>query len=652
VSDGWDGGVPHRPPLLASLAGPGDLKALHAKHLPALAEEIRQFLVSAVSQTGGHLGPNLGVVELTIALHRVFNSPRDTIIFDTGHQAYVHKLLTGRQDFSNLRGRGGLSGYPSRAESVHDVVENTHASAGLSWAAGIAAGRHIAGHGKAAGRYTVVVVGDGALTGGMSWEALNNIAEWKDVPLVIVVNDNGRSYAPTIGGLATHLAGLRTTGAYEQVLDWGRRFLKARGRLGQLTYSALHGMKKGLKDMVAPQVLFEDLGLKYIGAIDGHDIAGLTRALERAKAFGGPVIVHAITEKGRGYAPAEDNQADRFHAVGRIHPESGRPVEASRSWWTWVFAEALVAAARNDDRIVALTAAMREPVGLGPFAAEFPDRVLDVGIAEAHAVTTAAGLAFEGFHPVVAVYATFLNRAFDQILMDVALHSAPVTFVMDRAGVTGEDGPSHNGQWDLAMLRLIPGLRVAAPRDAATLRSEFAEALSDGAGPTALRYPKGEVPADLQAVETADGLDVLTRAPDATVLIVSVGACAEASIEVAQGLAEKGLAATVVDPRWVLPVSDALVRLAAGHEAVVTIEDGMVAGGVGQAVAGALSAQRVTMPVLSFGLPREFLPQGSRSEVLADVGLDPASIVARVSAALIPAPAPPPAGQTPAKDHT
>ncbi|MDR1427126.1 MAG: 1-deoxy-D-xylulose-5-phosphate synthase, partial [Bifidobacteriaceae bacterium] len=581
--------------------------------------------------------------ELTIALHRVFDSPRDAIVFDTGHQAYVHKLLTGRQDFSGLRRRGGLSGYPSRAESAHDVVENSHASAGLSWAAGIAAARRLQGGHRRDNRYTVAVVGDGALTGGMSWEALNNIAEWKDVPLVIVVNDNGRSYAPTIGGLATHLAGLRTTGAYERVLDWGRRFLKAHGRPGALVYTALHGLKKGIKDVVAPQVLFEDLGIKYIGAVNGHDIAQLTRALERAKAFGGPVIVHAITEKGRGYAPAEDNALDRFHAVGRIDPETGLPAPASRqgSQWTGVFAEELVALARHDDRIVALTAAMREPVGLNRFAAEFPDRVIDVGIAEQHAVTTAAGMAFEGLHPVVAVYATFLNRGFDQILMDVALHRAPVTFVLDRAGLTGNDGPSHNGQWDLAMFRMVPGLRVAAPRDAATLREALAEALADDAGPTALRYPKGDVPPDLPALARRDGMDVLALgAPGPeSALIVSIGACAATASKVAAGLTDEGIGCTVVDPRWVLPVNEALVRLAASHDAVIVIEDGLVSGGVGEAVAAALTAQRVTMPVLTYGVPSAFLAPSSREQLLEQVGLDANTILRSVTAALVAHPA-------------
>ncbi|MDR1294560.1 MAG: 1-deoxy-D-xylulose-5-phosphate synthase [Bifidobacteriaceae bacterium] len=635
------GGLPTRPSVLAGLHGPGDLKALPADSLAVLADECRQFLVSAVSQTGGHLGPNLGVVELTIALHRVFDSPRDAIVFDTGHQSYVHKLLTGRQDFSHLRGRGGLSGYPSRAESIHDIVENTHASAGLSWAAGIAAARRLETHGQPDGRYTIAVVGDGALTGGMSWEALNNIAEWKDVPLIIVVNDNGRSYEPTIGGLATHLAGLRTTGTYERVLNWGRRFLTSHGRAGALVYSALHGLKKGIKDVVAPQVLFEDLGLKYIGAIDGHNIGQLIRALERAKAFGGPVIVHAITEKGRGYAPAEGNQADRFHAVGRIHPETGLPVTPSRSWWTSVFAEELVAAARANERIVALTAAMREPVGLAPFAAEFPDRVMDVGIAEQHAVTAAAGMAFEGLHPVVAVYATFLNRAFDQILMDAGLHSAPLTLVLDRAGLTGDDGPSHNGQWDLAMLRMVPGMRVAAPRDAPTLRAELAEALADDDGPTAVRYPKGDVPDDIVAIDRMGGLDILARTEGgaARVLVVSVGACAPTALNAARTLAHTGIGATVVDPRWVLPVHGDVVRLAAGHDAVVTIEDGLVSGGVGEAVAAALQANRVTMPVLTFGIPSAFLAQARRDDLLAEAGVDAAGIAASVAAALMPNPA-------------
>ncbi|MET9613853.1 1-deoxy-D-xylulose-5-phosphate synthase N-terminal domain-containing protein, partial [Kitasatospora indigofera] len=405
--------------LLTRIRGPRDLDRLTPGQLSALAEEIRSFLVEEVSKTGGHLGPNLGVVELTIALHRVFDSPRDRILFDTGHQSYVHKLLTGRQDFSRLKMKGGLSGYPSRAESEHDVIENSHASTVLGYADGLAKANKILGHKD---RPVVAVIGDGALTGGMAWEALNNIADARDLPVVIVVNDNERSYSPTIGGMANHLATLRTTQGYERFLSWGKDALQRTPVVGQQLFGTLHGAKKGLKDFIAPQGMFEDLGLKYIGPIDGHDLVALESALTKARGFGGPVIVHCLTEKGRGYRAAEQNEEDRFHAVGVIHPETGLPIKSSGKDWTSVFGEEMVALGREREDIVAITAAMLHPVGLAPFAKAYPDRIFDVGIAEQHAAVSAAGLASNGLHPVVAVYATFLNRAFDQVLMDVALH--------------------------------------------------------------------------------------------------------------------------------------------------------------------------------------------------------------------------------------
>ncbi|MBN9328064.1 MAG: 1-deoxy-D-xylulose-5-phosphate synthase, partial [Cellulomonas sp.] len=513
--------------LLEHISSPADVRRLTPRQVDELAGEIRHFLVESVSRTGGHLGPNLGVVELTIALHRVFRSPHDTLVFDTGHQAYVHKLLTGRSDFTQLRRRGGLSGYPSRSESEHDVVENSHASTALSWADGIAKAYELRGEPD---RHVVAVIGDGALTGGMAWEALNNIAAGEDRRLVVVVNDNGRSYAPTIGGLARHLDTLRTTQGYESVLSWGKATLRRSGPPGRLAYDALHGLKKGLKDVVAPQGMFEDLGLKYIGPVDGHDEREVERALRRARAYGGPVIVHVITEKGRGYTPAEQDVADRFHAVGQIHPETGLPLAPSRFGWTSVFADEIVRIGRRRRDVVAVTAAMLQPVGLAPFAAEFPERVFDVGIAEQHAATSAAGMAFAGLHPVVAVYATFLNRAFDQVLMDVALHRAGVTFVLDRAGITGDDGASHNGMWDLSLLSLVPGLRLAAPRDEATLRTALRTAVDVDDAPTVVRYPKGALPESVPAIEHLDGVDVLARhavkdRPAARrVLVVGVGA--------------------------------------------------------------------------------------------------------------------------------
>ncbi len=491
--------------LLGRLRGPADVRALTPADARLLADDIRTFLVESVSRTGGHLGPNLGVVELTIAMHRTFESPLDTMVFDTGHQAYVHKILTGRSDFSRLRSRDGLSGYPSRGESEHDVVENSHASTALSWADGIAKANQLRGRGD---RHVVAVIGDGALTGGMAWEALNNIADGQDRRLVIVVNDNGRSYAPTIGGMARHLDTLRTTQGYENVLTWGKRTLRRAGRPGRATYDALHGMKRGLKDVLVPQGMFEDLGIKYVGPVDGHDIGAVEQALRGAKSFGGPVIVHVITEKGRGYTPAEQDVADRFHAVGRIHPETGLPLAPSRFGWTGVFADEIVRIGRRRTDVVAITAAMLQPVGLAPFAAEFPDRVFDVGIAEQHAATSAAGMAFGGLHPVVAVYATFLNRAFDQVLMDVALHKAGVTFVLDRAGLTGDDGASHNGMWDMAMLAIVPGLRLAAPRDEPTLRAALQAAVDVDDAPTVVRYPKGALTDPIPTLEDLDGVDL------------------------------------------------------------------------------------------------------------------------------------------------
>ncbi|MFJ9950538.1 1-deoxy-D-xylulose-5-phosphate synthase [Kitasatospora sp. NPDC091207] len=621
--------------LLTRIRGPRDLDRLTPGQLAALAQEIRTFLVTEVSKTGGHLGPNLGVVELTIALHRVFDSPRDRILFDTGHQSYVHKLLTGRQDFSRLRMKDGLSGYPSRAESEHDVIENSHASTVLSYADGLAKANQLQGH---LDRPVVAVIGDGALTGGMAWEALNNIADAGDRPLVIVVNDNERSYSPTIGGMANHLATLRTTQGYERFLSWGKDALQRTPVVGQQLFETLHGAKKGLKDFIAPQGMFEDLGLKYIGPIDGHDLTALESALTKARGFGGPVIVHCLTEKGRGYHAAENNDEDRFHAVGVIHPETGLPIKSAGKDWTSVFGEEMVALGREREDIVGITAAMLHPVGLAPFAKAFPNRIFDVGIAEQHAVTSAAGMATNGLHPVFAVYATFLNRAFDQVLMDVALHKLGVTFVLDRAGVTGTDGASHNGMWDMSILQVVPGLRLAAPRDADQLRAQLREAVEVDDAPTVVRYSKGTVGPAVPAVGRIGGMDVL-RAPEAPaderradVLIVSVGAMAPTSLEVADLLAAQGITATVVDPRWVKPVDRALPGLAAEHRAVVTIEDNGRVGGVGAAVAQALRDAEVDVPVRDFGIPQEFLDHASRPEILAEIGLTAPDIARRVTA--------------------
>ena len=632
--------------ILPGITSPADVRALHGPQLEQLALEIRQFLVQSVSRTGGHLGPNLGVVELTLAMHRVFESPHDTMVFDTGHQSYVHKMLTGRADFSALRQRGGLSGYPSRTESEHDVVENSHASTALSWADGIAKAYALRGD----PRHVVAVIGDGALTGGMAWEALNNIAAGQDRRLVMIVNDNGRSYDPTIGGLAHHLDTLRTTRGYENVLAWGKRTLNRSGPPGRLAYDALHGLKKGIKDVVAPQGMFEDLGLKYIGPVHGHDVAAVEHALRRAKAFGGPVIVHVITEKGRGYVPAEQDVADRFHAVGRIHPETGLPIAPSRFGWTSVFADEMVRIGRRRPDVVAITAAMLQPVGLAPFAAEFPSRVFDVGIAEQHAVTSAAGMAFAGLHPVVAVYATFLNRAFDQVLMDVALHRAGVTFVLDRAGLTGDDGASHNGMWDMSILRVVPGLHLAAPRDESTLRSALRTAIDIDDAPSVVRYPKGPLPDELPALDTVDGVDVLARfegrargpvtessdggARVRSVLLVGVGPMAQTAVDAGALLDEEGLTVTVVDPVWVLPVPPALVKLAGEHDRVVVLEDGLVEGGVGALLAQRCAEAGLVVPFQLIGIPLGFLDHATRGQLVESLRLRPEDVAHDVLAQL------------------
>ncbi|TJZ75361.1 1-deoxy-D-xylulose-5-phosphate synthase [Rhodococcus oryzae] len=617
--------------VLSRIQAPTDLRALSPAEMRELATEIREFLVHKVSATGGHLGPNLGVVELTLALHRVFDSPSDPIIFDTGHQAYVHKMVTGRMDqFDSLRKQGGLSGYPCRAESEHDWVESSHASAALSYADGLAKAFELTGQ----DRHVVAVVGDGALTGGMCWEALNNIAAGRNRSVVIVVNDNGRSYAPTIGGLADHLAALRLQPGYEKVLDNSRRMVKKMPWVGRAAYQLLHGMKAGIKDMVSPQVMFTDLGIKYLGPVDGHDEAALESAMRRAKSFGGPVIVHAVTRKGMGYAHAENHVADQMHATGVIDPLTGRSTSEPAADWTSVFSEELVAQAERRQDIVAITAAMPGPTGLAAFGERFPDRMFDVGIAEQHALTSAAGLALGGLHPVVAVYSTFLNRAFDQLLMDVALLDQPVTIVLDRAGITGPDGASHNGMWDFSLLGIVPGIRVAAPRDAASLREELAEALAVSDGPTALRFPKGAVAEDIPAIERLGGTVDVLRMPEAgtgDVLIVAVGPFAEVALETAVRLEQQGISAAVVDPRWVLPVPEALVTLAEGFRMVVTVEDSGVHGGIGSSVSAALRAAGVDTPSRDVGVPQRFLDHASRDQILKELGLTAQDLARQVT---------------------
>jgi 1-deoxy-D-xylulose-5-phosphate synthase len=634
-------GASHVVPLLATITSPADLRALPAEQLPALATEVRDFLVRSCARTGGHLGPNLGAVELTIALHRVFDSPREPIIFDTGHQCYVHKILTGRQGgFEHLKTAGGLSGYPSRAESEHDWVENSHASTALSYADGMAKAFAVRGD----SRPIIAVVGDGALTGGMCWEALNNIAAAKDRPVIIVVNDNGRSYSPTIGGLADRLASLRLRPGYEDMLEGIKKSLGRTPMVGPALYDALHGMKKGIKDVLAPQGMFEDLGLKYVGAVDGHDIEALESAFRRARDFGAPVIVHCVTTKGFGYAPAQADEEDAWHSTGAFDPDNGMSTLEAAPTWTEAFSAELVriGAARSD--VVAVTAAMLYPTGLAAFAQAYPDRTFDVGIAEQHAVASAAGLAMGGLHPVVAIYSTFLNRAFDQMLLDVALHRLPVTFVLDRAGITGDDGPSHNGMWDLSILHIVPGMRVAVPRDGTTLRAALRASVDTCDGPSAVRFPRGGLAPDLPALRcagAADGpgcsVDVISE-PSSTertdVLCIALGPLATAALAAGQRCEREGIAVRVVAPTWVAPLPPALIELAKQSRLVVTAEDGGLNGGFGAGYARALRESGSDATLLTLGLEQEFVAVGKRVELLKAAGLDAAGLYRSITGAV------------------
>jgi 1-deoxy-D-xylulose-5-phosphate synthase len=622
---------------LEHINGPRDLKGLSQEQLAILASEIRDVLVETVTRTSGHLGPNLGVVELTLAMHRVFDSPKDKLIFDTGHQSYVHKLLTGRlAEFHTLRQTGGLSGYPSRAESEHDLVENSHASTSLSYADGMAKAYRLRGEYD---RTVVAVIGDGALTGGMAWEALNNIAVARDSRLVIVVNDNGRSYQPTIGGLASHLSTIRVNQRYEQVLDLIKTTVTSTPIVGNPLFGALHGAKKGLKDFLQPQVLFEDLGIKYIGPVDGHDEAMVEHALRQAAEYGRPVLVHVITRKGFGYALAEQNEEDCLHQVPAAPAVAVAPVKPAtpKRSWTDVYADEMVTIGGRRPDVVAITAAMLHPVGLAPFKAAYPDRVYDVGIAEQHAMTMAAGLAMAGMHPVVSVYATFLNRAFDQLLMDVALHRLPVTVTLDRAGVTGPDGASHNGMWDGSILQVVPGLRVAVPRDGSRVAELVNEAVEVSDGPTVVRWPKGSVGVEVEAVGRLGGMDVLAEpaaehGPD--VLLLGAGPMAVTCVEVARRLNDHGIGVTVVDPRWVMPVDPAVVEAARGHRLVAVVEDNGRSGGFGDAVARMLRDADVDTPVKTYGLNQEFLAHASREEILEAAGLTPQHLARRLTEAV------------------
>jgi 1-deoxy-D-xylulose-5-phosphate synthase len=607
----------------------GKLEEMSPAQLKDLAADIRVFLIDKVSKTGGHLGPNLGVVELSIAVHRVFDSPKDIVLFDTGHQSYVHKILTGRADqFDLLRQRNGISGYPNRRESEHDVIENSHASTALSWADGISRGFSLSGQ---LDRYVVAVVGDGALTGGMSWEALNNLSPESERNLVIVVNDNERSYSPTIGGLATYLTTLRASREYERILGRGKRMLHNTPVVGKYIYGTLHGLKKGIKDMVAPQGMFEDLGFKYLGPIDGHDIAAMEKTLQMAKEFGAPVIVHVITEKGRGYTPAIEDIAEKFHAVGIVDPVTGKPLKASAPSWTNVFSEEITAIGRENSRIVAITAAMLGPTGLDKFAQQFPERTIDVGIAEQHAVTSAAGLAYAGMHPVIAIYSTFLNRAFDQLLLDVALHKAGVTFVLDRAGITGDDGPSHHGIWDLALTGIVPNMHVGVPRDGARLKEILRACIAISDAPSMVRFPKGAVPADISALERIDGMDVLHKGATEQVLIISIGSMAGMAIEVAQLAKTQSIEITVVDPLWVKPIPQSLIEMCAHYSTVVVMEDGIKHAGIASTISEAVRESDNNCSLHSIGVPLEFIEHSKRAEILDDLKITPAAIVQQIS---------------------
>lgn len=620
--------------ILKSISKPSDLRKLSDTQLTELAQEIREYLISTITSTGGHLGPNLGVVELTLAIHKVFDSPHDRIIFDTGHQSYVHKLLTGRTDLSKIRTMGEIAGYPQRSESEHDVVESSHASSSLSWADGISRAYKLTGQSD---RTVVAVIGDGALTGGMAWEALNNITDDNDRKLIIVVNDNGRSYAPTIGGLARYLNNVRTEPLYRKMYRSSRKFFSRFGLPGRMLFSTVRGAGKGLLGTFAPKSMFPNLDIKYIGPIDGHDLEAMEQALRQAEKYEAPVIVHAVTQKGRGFNLAEEDTEDQFHAVGQIDPLTGKSLDANTGpSWTSVFADEILRLAVSDEKIVGITGAMLIPVGLKKFAEAYPDRVFDVGIAEQHAVASSAGLAFGGLHPVVAIYATFMNRAFDQVLMDVALHKAGVTFVLDRAGVTGPDGASHHGMWDLALLQIVPGIEIAAPRDAASLREELAEAISISDRPTVLRFPKGTIPSDIPALRRlGDGVDVLSEAPSKDVLIVAIGAMANVALKVSDLLAAQGIGCTVIDPRWVVPVRKSVIELSKNHRLVVTIEDGVRVGGIGTRIRQDLRAAQVDTALSELGLPDEFLEHATRSQIMQRVGLTAQSIAQEIVAQVV-----------------
>lgn len=627
--------------VLERIAGPSDLRTLGPDDLATLTDELREAVVAAVARAGGHLGSNLGVVELTVALHRVLNSPHDRIVWDTGHQAYVHKMLTGRaDDFTSLRTAGGLSGYPSRAESPHDHVENSHASTALSWAAGLAWAERA--RPTVPPRRTVAVIGDGALTGGMAYEALNNLGH-HGLPVLVVVNDNGRSYAETVSRLPQRIAEIRTDPRYRRLrdrLDDVVARLPASGLAARVRDANLRALKTAVSEAPALQSFVEALGVRYLGPFDGHDVAVVERAVRDALRLDTPVLLHVLTEKGRGYGPAETDPEKRLHDTSAFDPETGPAPSGSRSW-TAAFSDALAGAMERRDDVVAMTAAMPGSTGLLAVERRSPGRVIDVGIAEQHAVTSAAGLAHAGMTPVLAVYSTFLARAFDQANLDVGLHGEHVVLVLDRAGVTGDDGPSHHGVLDLALTLRIPGMTVLAPSCEQDLRALLDAALELD-GPVALRFPKG-------TVVRADALGPRAGAPltaplsarrlheGADACVLAVGDRVRPAVAAAHALAAEGLAVTVWDVRSVRPADPAMIADAAAAPLVVTVENGVVAGGAGAELADRIAAAvgpTAVPPVLRLGVPTRYVPHGDAGRILADLGLDAPGIAAAVRAAV------------------
>jgi len=602
----------HPTPLLDRLDGPDGLRQLDADQLRRLASEVRSLIVQTVEKNGGHLGSNLGIVELTIALHRVFRSPDDAILFDTGHQTYPHKLLTGRRpSFANLREPGGLSGYPSRVESPHDWIENSHASTALSYAHGLASAFEAQG----SDRHVVAVVGDGSLTGGMAFEGLNNLGH-SNSNVAIILNDNGRSYAPTVSMLSESLMKIRSNPVYMRRQQRMESLAKSIPWVGDMVFRGIDATKAAIRHMWEPPAFFEQLGIRYMGPFNGHDIAELEQVLENVKHFEGPTVVHVLTQKGRGYAPAENDPIKNLHDTSFIKDGS----------YTAAFAEAMVEQGAKRDNVVAITAAMPDSTGLLPFMERFPTRAYDVGIAEQHAVTMATGMAMGGLRPVVALYATFLTRAMDQINLDVALHQQPVVFCLDRAGITGDDGPSHHGILDMVLLSKVPGMTIFAPSSYQELRVMLDTALGLDDGPSAIRWPKTSAPS-VDDGEVGSGLSARQVREGSRVCFVGVGKMLGVALEAAAMLEAHGVSCSVWDPRVVKPLDPVMLAEASRHDVVVTLEDGLRDGGIGQTVRDQVSASTNT-PVVVMGVPTDHIPHGDPAEILTMLGLDAPGVVA------------------------